>query len=387
MKDRQLVKCILILLIGWQSQISKSQNLVPNPSFEEYQQCPTFLGAVKSFNVNSSYGIVKEWMANPSYCTPDYYHACGKKAFKVPENQCGNISAFEGEGYIGMILRIGEVHIGSPSDLMYREHITTKLKKTLQKNYQYEVKFHINLATYSNFAIANFGALLTEEPWIIKENIAFEPQILSEKDVYLTEKEHWQVICDTFVAKGGERFITLGNFDNYKNRKIKKIDNSKTHLKKFNFNRAYYFIDEISVEEIGEAPPNEALIEVNNEIESPLGNLQKGKNYILQNVFFDFDKADLLAASFAELDTLVSILNENPWLSIHIYGHTDEIGTATDNQLLSENRAKSVGNYLISKGIDKQRLQMKGFGEAQPIEINSTSMGRQKNRRVEFVLY
>ena len=383
-KARLFFSFVMIVLIT--QRLGLSQNLVPNPSFEEHEQCPTFLGAVKSFNLNTSYGVVKEWLANPPDCTPDYYHICGDRSFRVPKNLCGNMPTKEGDAYIGMIMRIGEVHMGHPNDMFYREHITAKLQKTLQTNAMYEVKMYVVLSEYANFAIANIGALFTEQPLIIKENIAYQPQILYQD--FITDKQNWVMICDTFIAKGNEKYITIGNFDSYRDKKIRKIDKNNANRKKFNFNRAYYFLDEISVQMIGRIPETdeEILKENLQTIQTEMGVLEKGKEYILNNIFFDFDKSDLLPASHFELNKLYGILSENPSLFIQIIVHTDSIGNEVDNLELSEKRAKSVSKYLIDKGISATRISQKGMGESQAIDTNETEEGRQKNRRVAFVL-
>ncbi len=109
-----------------------------------------------------------------------------------------------------------------------------------------------------------------------------------------------------------------------------------------------------------------------------------GTRIVLNNIFYDFDKATLRPESEAELDRLNKLLTENPTLKIEISGHTDNIGSASYNQKLSENRAKSVVNYLFDKGIEKSRLTYKGYGFNRPVAKNDTEEGRQQNRRTEF---
>jgi OOP family OmpA-OmpF porin len=111
---------------------------------------------------------------------------------------------------------------------------------------------------------------------------------------------------------------------------------------------------------------------------------------VMDNVYYDFDKATLKLASHASLDKLVALLNAHPEIVIELGAHTDNIGNETYNQRLSEARAQSCVNYLISKGIDKSRLQAKGYGSTQPIAPNTKDDGsdnpdgRQMNRRTEF---
>jgi outer membrane protein OmpA-like peptidoglycan-associated protein len=118
----------------------------------------------------------------------------------------------------------------------------------------------------------------------------------------------------------------------------------------------------------------------------PLQPLVKNAAIVLKNIFFDTKKSELKSESMTELDNVISLLNENPNLKIRITGFTDNIGSAPDNLQLSKNRAISVVNYLISKSIDKTRLQYSGQGEGQPIATNNTEEGRSLNRRTELTV-
>lgn len=114
--------------------------------------------------------------------------------------------------------------------------------------------------------------------------------------------------------------------------------------------------------------------------------VDKSDTIELANIFYDLDKATLRPESYVELKKLKSYLEKNPTLKIEIHGHTDNQGTEEHNQVLSENRAKSVYNYLIENGIAEDRLSFKGFGESIPKYDNDTEEGRQKNRRTEYVI-
>ena len=105
---------------------------------------------------------------------------------------------------------------------------------------------------------------------------------------------------------------------------------------------------------------------------------------ILRNIFFDTDKFDLKDASKTELNKLVDFLNKNSSLKIELSGHTDNIGDKKHNQILSNNRAKSVLEYLAENGILKDRLTSKGYGDTKPVVVNDSDEHRQMNRRTEF---
>jgi outer membrane protein OmpA-like peptidoglycan-associated protein len=119
-------------------------------------------------------------------------------------------------------------------------------------------------------------------------------------------------------------------------------------------------------------------------VDIPLEPIEANAKVILQNVFFDTKKTDLKPESVSELDDVVRLMNENPNLKIQISGYTDDIGTPADNLKLSAGRALSVVNYLLYKGVLKERLSYKGYGEANPIATNDTEEGRAMNRRTEL---
>ncbi len=104
----------------------------------------------------------------------------------------------------------------------------------------------------------------------------------------------------------------------------------------------------------------------------------------LENVYFDFGKSEIKVESYPELDKIVRLMFDNPGIRIEISAHTDNVGTDDYNMLLSQARAESVLNYIVSNGIPESRLTAKGFGSSKPVADNNTEQGRQKNRRVEF---
>ena len=111
----------------------------------------------------------------------------------------------------------------------------------------------------------------------------------------------------------------------------------------------------------------------------------EGLKFEVENIFFDTGKWDLLPASNEELDKLVAQMKRiKSRITVEISGHTDAVGSEKNNQKLSENRAKSVVQYLVKSGIEASTLKAKGYGEIKPKDTNDTPEGRQNNRRVEF---
>lgn len=118
--------------------------------------------------------------------------------------------------------------------------------------------------------------------------------------------------------------------------------------------------------------------EINRDID--LKKLTKGTQIILRNIFFDLDKYTLKPASKTELERLQKLMVENPNLIIEISGHTDTQGSAEYNQQLSENRAKTVVEYLVAAGLDRSRFTFKGYGEAMPL-ISDEKIQKMKNQQ------
>lgn len=139
-----------------------------------------------------------------------------------------------------------------------------------------------------------------------------------------------------------------------------------------------FFSENFSLEEKADNEPYKLNV--------PLQSIEEGSTVVLKNVFFDTDQFNLKSKSIAELQKLVDFMKKNPTVEIELGGHTDNIGDKAHNQTLSENRAKSVQDFLIEHGIEASRLSFKGYGDTvpHPKGDNTTEEGRAKNRRTEF---
>ncbi|MDG2454459.1 MAG: OmpA family protein, partial [Bacteroidia bacterium] len=139
------------------------------------------------------------------------------------------------------------------------------------------------------------------------------------------------------------------------------------------FHSEYFDMPNVPVDE-----PFEIIID--------LQKVEVGKSVVLNNIFFDTDKFELKEESKTELEKLRVFLQDNQAIRIEIAGHTDNMGSSTYNLTLSENRAKSVANYLIKNGIAEDRLTYKGYGDKRPIASNDSEEGKATNRRTEFTI-
>jgi outer membrane protein OmpA-like peptidoglycan-associated protein len=109
-------------------------------------------------------------------------------------------------------------------------------------------------------------------------------------------------------------------------------------------------------------------------------------SFVFNNILFANNSFELPKTGLIELEKLLQVLQENPSLKLQIGGHTDNTGRPEDNEKLSTNRAKSIVEWLTSKGIESNRLSFKGYAATKPIADNTTEAGRAKNRRTEFTI-
>lgn len=358
---------------------TRAQNLVLNPGFEKKTDCPVYI---------SSLIYCQDW-TNPTAGTPDYFHTCGVEKPKdvtevgIPKNTIGTQAAKEGNAYSGIIL-YNETHF-------WREYLQGKFSEKLVKGGIYRFSMYVSLADFSKFASSNFQVYFSESP-VISDNLKifretkayngtmskpvpdkiplpYKPQLELTADI-VTEKKEWVLLSGTFTAKGNERFFTIGNFNTDKETELKAVN-----IKRNRQQHCYYYIDDISAELIGQS---QELVNV-----STFDTLKPGSLIVLENLYFENDKAIIQNKSFEELDELILFLTENPWIRIAIYGHTDDQAGDDYNKELSTKRAAAVAEYLTKK-VDRTRITFIGFGESKPVADNSTEEGRKKNRRVEL---
>ena len=223
---------ILLILI---SNFGLGQNLIPNPSFEVYDTCPTTLSSPGDYQINHALG----WYS-PTYATSDYYNVCNSTLVSVPSNWAGYQIAMDGDGYAGFLMEFGPPH--------WFEYIQAKLNLPLIKGYKYEVSFFISLANSSDFAVKKIGA------WFTNNQISsinplplfnYLPEIRSDSNVFLSDTLNWAKIEGEFIATGGEEYITIGYYSDTNYIDTLRI-NPFASSASFSI---YYYIDGIEIKE------------------------------------------------------------------------------------------------------------------------------------------
>lgn len=349
------------------------ENLVPNHDFE------SLIGRRPESDVDGS-GVFRHNMVgwkSPTQSTPDVKIALPTEVKRYKRMGIDIDKAHSGYKMVAILTHNPE----SRRSDTYREYIQIKLKKPLIKGEEYYCEFWVCRARLSKYISNNLGValsptMLRNDGWMPLTHVTPD---YNQDGLINEDKREWQRLSFTFTSPNRSEYICIGNFfDNEKTKMVEAKDAPQVTADEQAYNNAYYLIDDVMLcltQEPEPEPPAE-----------PEPVIEVGTVIKLDRVFFETAKWALLEESFEQLDELVDLMNNYPSMEIEIHGHTDSRGGTDYNQNLSENRTKSVYEYLVEQGIDASRMNYIGYGEAKPIADNKYSEGRQLNRRVEFVV-
>ena len=345
-----------------------AQNLIPNPGFENLIACPSQLGNFES--------DVPHWNT-PTLGTTDYFHNCSGP-MGTPENFNGEQPAIEGAGYAGF-------YGYAPDD--YREYLQTRVLSNLVEGEEYELSFWVSLAERSDYALREFGVLFSLEPldfltrktlskkhwYSIPDNQYHYLEVAYP--TYVSDTEEWLEVKTTFIAKGFERHLIIGNFKTNKK--------TRTTKRKKNASRgAYYYIDHFSLQTTGQGKALTHARPVTPETKT----YSLDSTQVFNSLLFEFDTHQLSSSGEEELQNLYDFLSRDSSLILSLSGHTDNMGNPDYNQRLSELRCLEVVAFLREIGLDERRVQWNGFGAREPLFPNTSPELRRRNRRVEFLI-
>lgn len=359
MKTTAFLTAILALSTATFAQNSNNE-LVLNGSFENLS------GKVH----NPGEFIKADSISSSNNTTVDLYskNACGTE-FAVPTNYMGTQEPKTGNNYAGIIAYYADetgIFTTRPGYQRYSEYIQLKLREPLKAGDVYTVNFNAALADKSAYAVSGLGVYFSNTKMDVHNN-AFLPVIPHIVSTDIITSNDWTTFTGTYVATGGEQYLTLGCFDLF-------MDSAKVIPPNTNNSRkAYYYIDDVSM-----APA------VKSTSPDDITTILYGDCYQLKNLNFETDKATILASSYSELNTLAHFLKTYPYITVYIDGHTDKTGTEQHNDKLSEDRAASVRDYLVKNGVKGERLKARGYGENYPIDKDHNDSF--VNRRVEITV-
>ncbi len=366
--------------------IGQDGNLVMNPGFEKLlpnaplQPC-SYIQNGESFDKSLANWTTYRGM------TPDLIDWKSDKY-----GECFFPKPHGGDRAVGIITYHPRNDTGRTDD--FHEIIQGQLRMPLVygKKYRFEMYVNLSEATAKHHlqsiygekrdirptAAGNLGVLFAYDKnhYLERDD---KPQFVVKEPI-VTERDEWKLISGTFTADREYMYFFIGNFS--KDEVTPTTLKNPAQIDSFNLRQnngvdkvkrvAYYLIDDVRIVPADAPPPPDISTA-----------LKTKKSYTFRNVNFETGKWELLPPALPELDNLAVFLKENPKVKVEIGGHTDDVGDDADNQLLSQNRAETVANYLIFKGIANARITHKGYGESQPIAPNTAASGRLQNRRVE----
>jgi OmpA-OmpF porin, OOP family len=354
-----------LALAAQPSPPANGDNIVPNPGFERYAMPP--IGW--SYKGNFFGQVVKYWFSATT-ASPDVYGPDVKVPRDWAEKGFGEQKARSGKSMAGLTL-YGCIN-GKPH---CREYIEIQLAEPLVTGQRYYVEFWTTHLSRS-LLINNLGAYFSVGKIDRKtdEVLVRDAQIRMEAIVTPPAEGKWVKVSGYFQAAYEAEYVVIGNFSTDENTLTKQHRDDC-------FNYAYYYIDDVLVKKM---PPYAAVpVKPDDLTRQPL---EVGKPIRLKNIYFEFDKNELMPRSYVELNKLLGILRAQPKLRIEVVGHTDHMGEDAYNLDLSKRRAGAVVKFLKDNGIAASRLKFRGEGEKTPVATNETDEGRQLNRRVEFVV-
>lgn len=349
---------IIFLLLPY---ISLAQNLVVNPGFEE--------STTGESDLMISAGV-DGWTV-PSKGTSDYI----KPTNKQRKEQAQDIPA-----YAHIIPYDGKACTGIHGTFSAHEYLCGTLSAPLVKDSVYQISFALATAFGYEFDPARIGVFFTHEinPYYRSgddsEKIATTPQVNLENAEKISETGYWAVYSMNYTAKGGEIRFIIGDFtDKY----VRGMEGKQAD---------YFFIDSVYIgvgKKISVNENTDTITIVTGGTPEPVSPdtlIAAGRTLTLENIYFETNKSRILPESYQPLYDIIVELKLQPNLKVEIVGHTDKHGDPKANQKLSEERAKAVADFFISKGIDPSRITTRGEGFSKPVsEVD------QKNRRVEFI--
>lgn len=371
-----LVPCALVA--------QEDKNLVKNPGFEATG------GKLKR---TKSIAVAKEWKS-PTGEPADLFSTTVKPgdptAPSAPQNQFGKEDPSEGNNYAGLV-------VYSFGDKQPRTYITTKLLGPLKQGVQYCVSFDLSLADQSKYAVNNIGAHLHKKEMGIEEknNLILETHARHPKNKIITQSFGWEKVCNVFVAKGGEEYITIGNFSATKETKNEKVVKPKgSNAQQFPI--AYYYIDNISVFQLDsiqecqcDVPKTEKANVVYSEEFGSNKEFSPEEKVAQNKVFFDNMSATLKNDAVDHLNKIIEVMNTNADLKVEVISHLDPSEYAkleVDDRAkdLCKNRAKAVIDFLVKGGVSADRFTTVEKQDQEPIDQEKSELAAAKNRRVEF---
>ncbi len=378
------MKSLLAVLLSLVSLNSVyAQNLVANGGFEEIS------GKLKE---GAKVDAAANWYSLTATGGDIFAEECKDEGMKTPDNRYGREKPYEGNNYAGILAFSYKAK--NP-----RSYITTELVKPLEKGKRYCVRFQVSLSDISKFASNNIGAHFSAKEYNMSDSnepLLVEAQIMHSKNKVIETMVYWEPICGIYTAEGGERFLSIGNFYADKGTETK-TEKKAVQFKQAQIADAYYFIDDVIVEEYSSIEG--CTCEQNDYVDVPkvvhktqsdnMSTDQLTEEITNMKIQFDSLSAELKGEGIAQAKSLINFLKAKSSLTIMIVGHASdrEMDAVKKNAALvnlSQNRAKVISDYLIKNGVDKSRVKTEGVKNSRPFVFGHSAEEQYQNCAVNI---
>ncbi len=238
--------CLLLMIVS-SSSFTQAQNLVPNHDFSQFDKCPDDRGQI--FRASPWY--------SPNGRTTDFIHECGEQGNTgIPRNRWGFQRPASGTGYAG--IRTWLAQEGSvPRN--YREYLAVALIEPLQAGKTYFVSFKVSLGDSSRYMSDDIGLAFSDTQFVNRQVLPYTPAISNPQNQFLNNSYVWTTISGRYEAKGGEKYLAIGNF--LDDTQISRLSFYNNPLININlFNTVYYFVDEVIVEPCDTKFPEQMIL-------------------------------------------------------------------------------------------------------------------------------
>ncbi len=374
-----------------------ADNLIENPGFELDEKQGKKIKKLKALSA------LKDQWFSPTGVKADLFSEYAREDMvKVGKNIYGSEPAGGnlGNTYAG-------INAYSYNNREPRTYLTTVLLDKLSKGQEYCVKYHVSLADLSKYSVNNLGAYFSKNAIEVegKNDIILDDKEFPVKSVGNKVYDNtfgFMPVCGIYTAKGGERYLTIGNFDETKNTTAKKVKKAKD-IRGTQIPKAYYYIDNVSVEILTDenrdqcscSPEAEKVVEVERVIyrkqSTNMEDAPDEDKVAASTIYFDHLTSQLEQDAKTDLDVLAKLLIDNPSYKIRIISHStnDEIKKAEEVDYhgdLAQRRSSKIIEYFEGHGLDKGRFMEVIQDNKSPASSKNTPLAEAKNRRVEFEL-
>ena len=356
-------------------------NLVPNPSFEEYSD---------RLRRDGQFDLTTSWFNATPVISDLFATEIKSRYVAVPDNKFGSEMPFDGENYAGVVMY-------SYRNKVPRTYISVELKSKMKQNALYCVRYRASLAERSLHASNNLGAYISSKKPSEKGATMDQPSaLLTAKNEVVTTTDGWWEFCTRYNAKGGERYLTIGNFMPDARTNTQSMELPAAYAEQGAEPMAYYYIDAVEINEVQanetcgcsntKIPESKVIYSSTTPITDDMSITEKVD--AIDAYFYQY-QSDVVSISERNIDKIIAYMKASPMMRIRVIGHIDNeeaqlAKTEPSLRDLGEQRAMKVMTYMVSQGIDRKRIITESADNKQPASSRTTPLSLAQNRRVEF---